>query len=108
MSATWSVIGLAVAGEDEGHVLHRLGSRHRREVDLQRMRALRVRLPPPSGREISGFEEMWRIRWSPPIEDRRARGRQDERVRRRVARGGAARAACGRERELRAVGAAGA
>ena len=34
---------IAVAGEHEGHVLHRLRALHRREVDLQRMRALRVR-----------------------------------------------------------------
>ena len=28
---------------------------------------------PPSGREISGLEEMWAIRWSPPISSRRSR-----------------------------------
>ena len=73
------------------------------DVVTQRLRARRAccRRSAPSGRAISGLEEMCAIRWSAASSDRAARSSQEDGVRRGCGRGGAAPAACGRAARAR-------
>ena len=92
ISSAWSPNGVAVAGEhalDRPSRASRASTRCRSAARAGGRRPAR-RTRPPSGREISGLEEMCAIRWSPPNSVRGARASKNTVSDGRVARDGGA------------------